>query len=121
VLIPAAIADVINDSNCDRVTAGLIVEAANIPTTASAGLRLHQRGVTVVPDFVANAGTNVWYWWVVLKQVEPTAEAAFDRIAKAMRQTVSSVLSTAAEQGVSPREAAEAAAYERLDRMARQA
>jgi glutamate dehydrogenase (NAD(P)+) len=118
ILIPAAIADVINESNCEEVTAGLIVEAANIPTTAAAARRLQSRGVTVVPDFIANASTNVWYWWVVLREVEPTSGAAFEKVATTMRQTVSSTLSAAAARAISPREAAESAAFERLDRMA---
>src|SRR5207248_343245 len=36
VLIPAAVADTIHEGNCDQVTAGLVVEAANLPTTGDA-------------------------------------------------------------------------------------
>ena len=74
--------------------------------------------MTVVPDFVANAGTNVWYWWIVLRQVEPTTRAAFDKMAEAMRQTVLATLSAAAAGGVPPRQAAELAAQQRLDQYA---
>lgn len=56
ILIPAALEDVINKSNADKVKASLIVEAANIPTTAEADELLHKRGVDVVVDFVANTG-----------------------------------------------------------------
>lgn len=56
VLIPAATADVITDEVAASTTAQLIVEGANLPTTASARHVLHQRGVVVVPDFIANAG-----------------------------------------------------------------
>jgi glutamate dehydrogenase (NAD(P)+) len=74
VLVPAAIADAINESNCDRVRAPLIVEAAKLPTTTAAEAALTRRGVTVIPDFVANSGTNGWIWWLVLGEVDPAPE-----------------------------------------------
>ena len=117
-LVPAAIADVITAENCQRIKAQLIVEAANIPTTAEAAATLQGRGVTIVPDFIANAGTNAWHWWVVLNEIKPTVEAAFEKIKSAMLETVPGVLTTAASQGVSPREVAERTALARLDRMA---
>ena len=46
----------ITDEVAASTTAQLIVEGANLPTTASARHVLHQRGVVVVPDFIANAG-----------------------------------------------------------------
>jgi glutamate dehydrogenase (NAD(P)+) len=105
-LVPAAVADTINEGNCDQLTAGLIVEAANIPTTAGAGQRLAERGVLVIPDFIANAGTNGWAWWVLLGMVEPGADAAFGKIADSMRKTVGSMLRLAEEEKITPREAA---------------
>lgn len=56
VLIPAALPDVINDSNVVRVKAPIIVEGANIPMRDDIERALHKRGVLVIPDFVANAG-----------------------------------------------------------------
>ena len=56
VWIPAAQPDVINSKNEARLTARLVVSGANIPVTAKAEQRLHDRGVLVVPDFIANAG-----------------------------------------------------------------
>ncbi|HSR22647.1 MAG TPA: Glu/Leu/Phe/Val dehydrogenase dimerization domain-containing protein, partial [Candidatus Eisenbacteria bacterium] len=69
VLVPAAVADAINPANCERVRARLVVEAANLPTAPPADARLLGRGVTVVPDFVANAATNGWAWWVAFGEV----------------------------------------------------
>ncbi|MDQ6692794.1 MAG: glutamate dehydrogenase [Candidatus Dormibacteraeota bacterium] len=117
-LIPAAIADSINAGNCDRVRARLIVEAANIPTTAEAEARLHSRGVVVIPDFIANSGTNGWAWWSVLGQVEPGAEAAFARISGAMRRTVIAMLDLAASERITPREAATRVALANAERHA---
>jgi glutamate dehydrogenase (NAD(P)+) len=105
-LVPAAVADSINEGNCDQLTAGLIVEAANIPTTSGAGQRLAERGVLVVPDFIANAGTNGWAWWVLLGLVEPGADAAFAKIADSMQKTVGAMLRLADEEKITPRAAA---------------
>ncbi|GAC1656680.1 MAG: Glu/Leu/Phe/Val dehydrogenase dimerization domain-containing protein [Candidatus Dormibacteraceae bacterium] len=116
ILIPAAVADTIHEGNCDRITARLIVEAANIPTTAGAEQALAGRGVLVVPDFIANAGTNSWAWWVVLGLVAPGPDAAFDRIRESMHRTVISMLELADSENLTPREAAVRVAMENSDR-----
>ena len=56
VLIPAALGGVINGSNVDRISAGIVVEAANQPIVGGADAALKSKGVTVVPDILANAG-----------------------------------------------------------------
>jgi glutamate dehydrogenase (NAD(P)+) len=79
ILIPAAMSYVITDANVGEVRAGLVVEAANVPTVETARRRLHERGITVVPDFVANVATNAWWWWTLFGDIEPAADAAFAR------------------------------------------
>jgi glutamate dehydrogenase (NAD(P)+) len=56
VLIPAATGEVIDASNVDAIGARMVIEAANHPVTAEADAALAARGVTVVPDILANAG-----------------------------------------------------------------
>ncbi len=56
VLVPAAIEGVITTENASDIKAKLVVEGANQPTTVGADLILNERGVTVVPDVLANAG-----------------------------------------------------------------
>lgn len=56
ILIPAAVTDVINDKNKNRIRAKIIVEGANIPMKESIEKELFRRGILIVPDFVANAG-----------------------------------------------------------------
>ncbi|BCL80568.1 glutamate dehydrogenase [Ktedonobacteria bacterium brp13] len=66
VLIPAALENQITDRNAAAIKAKLVVEAANGPTTPEADRILQERGVTVVPDIVANAGgvTVSYFEWV---------------------------------------------------------
>jgi glutamate dehydrogenase (NAD(P)+) len=56
VLIPAALENQITEENADRVQAEIIAEAANGPVTLAANQSLEARGVTVLPDILANAG-----------------------------------------------------------------
>ncbi|MDO8584537.1 MAG: Glu/Leu/Phe/Val dehydrogenase [bacterium] len=56
ILIPAAVTDVINDKNKNSVKAKIIVEGANIPMQERIEEELFNKGVMIVPDFVANAG-----------------------------------------------------------------
>jgi len=56
ILIPAALENQITAENASRVQAKAIVELANGPTTPEADVILHQKGIVVVPDVLANAG-----------------------------------------------------------------
>jgi len=66
VLIPAALEHQIRVDNAPYVQAKMIVEGANGPTTREADEILHARGVTIVPDILANAGGVVvsYFEWV---------------------------------------------------------
>lgn len=105
ILVPAAVSPAITEQNCDDVRARLIVEAANVPVTPAAETRLLERGVLVVPDFVANAGAAAWAWWVILGYVAD-AQEAFDRLSAEMRLLVARMMADWAAGGGSPRLAA---------------
>ncbi len=66
VLIPAAVGSVLHADNADRVKAAIVAEGANAPTTPEADVILRERGVTVIPDILANAGGVVvsYFEWV---------------------------------------------------------
>ena len=62
ILIPAAVTDVINESNKNAIRAKIIVEAANIPMSEAIEDELSKKGILIIPDFVANAGGVISSW-----------------------------------------------------------
>ena len=66
VLIPAALENQITMDNAPKIKAKIIAEGANGPTTPDAHKFLHEKGVFVIPDILANAGgvTTSYFEWV---------------------------------------------------------
>ena len=112
--IPAARPDVVREDNVGRLRARLVLEGANIPLTGAAERSLAARGVTVVPDFIANAGGVIC---AAMEYTGASQETAFAAIAQRVRANTEAVLSAAKERGVLPREAA----LELAERRVRQA
>ncbi|MDO8603820.1 MAG: Glu/Leu/Phe/Val dehydrogenase [bacterium] len=104
VLIPAALDGAIHKSNAEKIKAQIILEIANGPTTPEADEILFKRGITVVPDVLANAGgvTVSYFEWVqngmnfywtekeVLEKLKPIMQGAFTEVwARAKKHSIS--------------------------------
>ena len=118
VLVPAALGEVITHENADQVDCRIVVEAANHPVTPVADRILADRGVTVVPDILANAGgvTVSYYEWVQNNQEMQWDEADVNgRLREKMRTAYQSCRDfQAGHDGLSLREAAFALAVARV-------
>ena len=117
VLVPAALENQITESNADKVRARIVTEAANGPTTPAADEILHDRGVFLVPDILANAGgvTVSYFEWVQgLSQLFWSEQEVNNRLQGIMVNTFQDVLSTAQREDVDMRTAAYLLAVDRV-------
>ena len=117
VLIPAAREDVIDGSVAESLTAKLVVEGANLPTTRAAREILHERRVTVVPDFIANAGGTVAAAHSMDARHSPfvvDTEDVFAMISSKLRRNAVLVIDESLKRGIAPHEAARSIAQERV-------
>lgn len=108
-LVPAAMEDQITETNADRVRARLIVEGANGPTEPVADHILAGRGITVVPDILANAGgvTVSYFEWVQDIQAYFWSEDQVNaRLRRVMTTTFDEVAALAEEKNIRLRLAA---------------
>ncbi len=116
-LVPAALEGQITDANADRIKARVIVEGANGPTTPDADAILEKKGVTVLPDILANAGGVVvsYFEWVQDLQLFFWSEEDINqRLERIMVRSVHEVIELARAQGTSYRLAALQRAVERV-------
>lgn len=113
IFVPAARPDVIHSGNAGSIQARLVLQGANIPASPEAERQLHERGVLVVPDFIANAGGVICASVEYHGGTENEANAIIaDKIARNTEET----LKRADREVVLPRDAANAMALERIER-----
>ena len=116
-LVPAAMEDVITIRNAEQIQARMIVEGANGPTSARADDIIHNKGILVVPDILANAGgvTVSYFEWVQnrlgYKWTRDRVNRRSDRI---MKDAFDRVYQVALRYGVSMRIAAYIVAIDKV-------
>ncbi|KAF3999636.1 Glu/Leu/Phe/Val family dehydrogenase [Glaciimonas immobilis] len=109
ILIPAALEQQINVDTAHTIRAKIILEGANGPTTPAADDILHDKGVLIVPDVIANAGgvTVSYFEWVQdFSSFFWTEDEINLRLTRIMREAFTSVWQLAEEKKVSLRTAA---------------
>ena len=109
VLIPAAISGAVHEGNVGEVSssARLVIEAANLPLTPGAARALFERGVVVIPDFLANAGAAGGFGMLLTAQVPPDPMKVLAELKERLRSATRRVLIESERRGCPPREAAE--------------
>lgn len=117
VLIPAAMEGQITEQNAHRIQAKLIVEGANGPTTTQADDILNDRGITVVPDILANAGgvTVSYFEWVQgLQEFFWDTEEVYRQLERILVKAYDATVNMAEKHGVDLRTAAQMLAIQRV-------
>jgi glutamate dehydrogenase (NAD(P)+) len=117
VLIPAALENQITDQNASAVRAKIVIEGANGPTTPEAHRLLHERGVFVVPDILANSSgvTASYFEWVQDRYgYFWTEKEVNERLEAKMSEAFTAVLRTSLKYKVDMRIAAYIVAIERV-------
>ena len=105
----AAIGSVIHADNAERIKATIVAEGANAPTTPGADVILHDRGVTVIPDILCNAGGVVvsYFEWVQGLQYYFWRESEItSRLQEVMTRAFNRVWAMASKEGTNLRTAA---------------
>ena len=109
VLIPAALGEVINHTNADAIRARTIIEAANHPVTPVADASLSERGVTVIPDVVANAGgvtVSYFEWTQNIQEFKWSEQQVNEELRRYMRAAYRKVRDRASDLETTLRRAA---------------
>ncbi|HZR41168.1 MAG TPA: Glu/Leu/Phe/Val dehydrogenase [Ktedonobacteraceae bacterium] len=109
ILVPAALENQITHSNAARIKARLVVEAANGPTTPEAERILQDRGVTIIPDILANAGgvTVSYFEWIQsMQHLFWSEQEIYDRLEMIMTRAYQAVQEKAHEHQTNLRMAA---------------
>jgi glutamate dehydrogenase (NAD(P)+) len=117
-LVPAALGGVITkETNATTIDCKVVVEGANEPTTPTADRILEERGIAVIPDFLANAGgvTVSYYEWAQnLQQYRWTHEQVNRELKATITKAYVSVRDLAKERKVTFRTAAYGIALQRV-------
>ncbi|MGI5819784.1 MAG: Glu/Leu/Phe/Val family dehydrogenase [Armatimonadota bacterium] len=117
VLVPAALENVLTAQNAPNVSAKLVVEGANGPTTPEAGRILIERDIFVVPDILANAGgvtVSYFEWCQGIQKLFWNEDEVNQRLEAIMVRAYHEVYQRAVELDVDMRNAAMAVAVERV-------
>lgn len=117
-LIPAAVEDVIDEEAAEKIKAKLVLEGANSPTTPAGAEILEKRGITAIPDILANAGGVIvsYFEWVQnLQQFSWEKHHINQELEKILRTAYEAVRERARKEKVSLRTSAFMIAVERVD------
>jgi glutamate dehydrogenase/leucine dehydrogenase len=117
VLVPAALENVLTESNADKVQAKLIIEMANGPTAPEADAIFEKKGIIVIPDILANSGgvcTSYFEWYQNMHNESWNKEQVLEKLSKQIKLAYADVLERRNKYNTTFRNAAYILAAERI-------
>jgi len=111
ILITAAIPNLVQAGDVEHIKAKLIVQGSNIPMKSDVEEMFHNRGVLVVPDFVANAGGVISSYAEYIGKGE---KEMMELVENKIKKNAGIVLDHAKDKGIKPRDAAMKIAVDRV-------
>ncbi len=117
IVVPAALENSITEKNAKKIKANIVLEMANGPTTLEADAILEKKGITVIPDVLANAGgvaVSYFEWEQNRKNEHWKKNDVFARLQKLMDDATDTIMDVSKKRKVSLREAAYIVAVERI-------
>lgn len=118
-LVPAALGEVITAANAANLRARAVIEGANHPVTPDGDVVLANRGITVLPDILVNAGgvtVSYFEWTQNIQQFRWPLERVIEELEKKMVSTFHELMARAAKDGTRPRQAAFDISLERVSK-----
>lgn len=118
IIVPAALENVLTKETAKKVKAKYILEMANGPTTDEADEVLSKKGVTVIPDVLANSGgvaVSFFEWYQNIHNEAWTKEDVFKKLKKKMEKASDEVYDTSKKYKVTLRDGAYIVALQRIE------
>ncbi|MFH1751417.1 MAG: Glu/Leu/Phe/Val dehydrogenase [archaeon] len=110
-LVTAAIPDLITEANYNKVCCKLIVEGSNIAIDYQTEELLHEKGILVVPDVIANAGGVISSY---VEYIGGTEQEMFKLVEEKITKNTKEILEKSKQDSCSPRTTATVIAEKRL-------
>jgi glutamate dehydrogenase (NADP+) len=117
ILVPAALENVINEKNAEKIKAKIILEMANNPLTESADEILNKKGVIIIPDILANSGGVIVSYFEMLQNLNNekwSKEKVFEELEKYLSKAFGEVWQIKEKLNVDLRKASFILALQRI-------
>ncbi len=111
IMVPCARGDVIDVTNVDRIKSKIVSEGANFASSKEAQIKLSERGIYFVPDFIANSGGIISAY---IEMIDGTPTQAFEYTKATVSQNTREMFTRARENNSLPLDTAMEMAKERV-------